>query len=70
MNNNWGSFLCPQCKNNKIEENDNNGYMYNYNQSDSKGYQFWMNRKIFIRKEPKTEWIFYKEKDKKMEVLF
>ena len=65
MNNNWGSFLCPQCKNNKIEENDNNGYTYNYSKSDSQGYQFWMNRKIFIKKEPKTEWIFYKEKDKK-----
>lgn len=64
MNNNWGSFLCPECKNNKIEENDINTYMINYN-SNSNGYQYWMNRKIFIKKEPKIEWIFYKEKDKK-----
>ena len=67
MNNNWGSFSCPQCNNNKIEENDDNTYIsiYNNNTSNSKGYQYWMNRKIFIKKEPKTEWIFYKEKDKK-----
>ena len=67
MNNHWGSFLCPQCKNNKIEENDNNRfiYIYNNNKSKTKGYQYWMNRKIFFKKEPRTEWIFYKEKDKK-----
>ena len=65
MNNNWGSFLCPQCQNNKIQEKDNYDYMFNYNKSKSEGYQYWMNRKIFINKEPKIEWIFYKEKDKK-----
>jgi hypothetical protein len=64
MNSNWGSFICPQCKNNIIEEKDNYSNMINY-YSDSKGYQYWMNRKIFVQKEPKIEWIFYKEKNKK-----
>ena len=65
MNYNSGEFKCPHCNNNKIEGYDEQLSTYqNHEEKYFKQFQYWINRKVFIKNELKTEWIFYKEKSK------